>query len=319
MLKPLRLSVSNARTMLNAFFIQIVTLLLALALCFVIFGEYAQGLLDLFSQLKLDDFLARTLDNLTNPPFDSDAFSKELADLMEQLRQGIADLHDVVGSTELSWLGLFAILIMYRVLVAFTDVTVGCQLEEFMTSNARRPFVWFLFKKQKETWVFAFWQCFVSLMLDVLIMFGTLGIYLLFLVAFRWWTIIPALLIGLILYTMRLTFTAFTLPAVVCGDGKTPRLAFRVGLSKVFIRFWRVFYKNLAVVAITVILWVVSALFIESSALSMLISTVPSFLLFFFLKCVNMCEYFENENRPYFYKPVEVEGTESYNRKHKIK
>ncbi|MBQ8873243.1 MAG: hypothetical protein IJ032_04760 [Clostridia bacterium] len=319
MLKPLRLSFSNSRTMLNAFFIQGLTLLLALAIAFVAFGGYAQNLVDLFQQLNLDDFVAKTIQNLTNPPFNSEAFAKELSSIMEQLRQGIESLRSDWGSAELAYIMFFAVIILYRILVAFTDVAVGYQLEEFMTSNARRPFLWFLFKKQKETWIFAIWQCFVALMMDILIIFGTAGIYLLFLVAFRWWTIIPAVLIGVILYAMRLTFTAFTLPAVVCGAAPTPRLSFRAGLSKVFIRFWRVFYKTFIVVFITFALWVVSALFVQNPVLSMLLTTVPSFLLFFYLKCINMCEYFENENRPYFYKVVEVEGTERYNRKHKIK
>lgn len=305
--------------MINALIIQALTLLMVIALAFVVFGGYAHNLIAIFTELKLDQFIAETVHNLTNPPFDSNAFSQGLSNIMEDLRQSIANLRGDWGSVELSYVMFFAVIILYRVLVAFTDVTVGCQLEEFMTSNARRPFLWFLFKKQKETWVFALLQCFVTLVLDVLIIFGTAGVYLLFLVAFRWWTIFPALFIGVVLYSMRLTFTAFTLPAVVCGAGETPRLSFRAGLSKVFIRFWRVFYKNFIVAVIVIALWVVSTVYISNAVVSMLVSTVPSFLLFFYLKCINMCEYFNNENRPFFHKTVMVEGTERYNRKHKIK
>ena len=125
MLKPLRLSFSNSRTMINAFFIQGLTLLLALAIAFVAFGGYAQNLVDLFQQLNLDDFVAKTIQNLTNPPFDSEAFSKELSSIMEQLRQGIESLRSDWGSAELAYIMFFAVIILYRILVAFTDVAVG--------------------------------------------------------------------------------------------------------------------------------------------------------------------------------------------------
>ena len=45
--------------------------------------------------------------------------------------------------------------------------------------------------------------------------------------------------------------------------------------------------------------------------------TVPNLILFFYLKCVNMREYFDTTNRPYFHKKMYIEGTDRYVRRQK--
>ena len=204
---------------------------------------------------------------------------------------------------------------MYRLLVYITDVTVDCQLDEFMTSNASRPFTWYFFKKQGRTWQFALLQIAFALPLDTLIACGSIGFYLLFLPAFNRWAIIPVAIIVLLLYVARLSLFAFCLPAVACETNLSTHMAFRRGLSLIVTRFWHVFWKTLIVVCLMAAISLVSILYVSNPIVSAVLSTVPNFVLFFYLKCINIVEYFRADNRPFFYKRVDVEGTERYNRK----
>ena len=149
----------------------------------------------------------------------------------------------------------------------------------------------------------------------VAIVFGCLGFYLLFLVTFRWWTIIPIAIVGVLLYTARLTLFAFCLPAVVT-EGVSVREAFRTGLSTVFRRFGQVYVKTLLVVAVMLAFLTCSIVFIPDAYGLSFLGVLPGFVLFFVLKNIDMCEYFEATNRPYFSKVMDVEGTERYIRKH---
>ena len=63
----------------------------------------------------------------------------------------------------------------------------------------------------------------------------------------------------------------------------------------------------------------VGVMFIGNGWALTAVVTVPNFILFFVLKCVNFVEYFEFNNRPYFHKRIAIDGMERYNKKHKIK
>lgn len=315
MLKPLSLSLRNIKVLLKALVCQIIILALVIALGFLLFGNFIEDVMALIDSSNLKDFASQTIMSIVSGTFDSKTFTAELADVIENLQKSILEIDNFWGSVELTYFALIAMLCAYRILVALPDVAAACQLDEYMTSQSTRPFTWFFVKKQGRTWKFVLMQFCLAFPLDVLIATGCIGFYLLFLVAFNWWTIIPVLILLVILYSIRITFTAFCLPAVCCEDEKPSSTAFKNGLSLVISRFWHVFWKNFIIVAVIVTLSTVSLLYVENPYLSVAISTVPNFILFFVIKCVNMIEYFNASERPYFYKAVVVEGTEKYNKK----
>ena len=286
-----------------------------LALGFTVFGDLIDDLIKVINDNHISDFVYQTINAIVAGEFDSAQFTTQLSELISNLQEGISSLRHPYGVMELTYVLFVLIVVLYRLLVSLTDVSVACQLDEFMTSNASRPFTWFFFKKQGKTWKFALLQTAFALPLDVLILSGSVGFYLLFLIAFNWWTIIPVCVIALLMYVVRLTLFAFCLPAVIGDEQQSTREAFKSGLSMIFKRFWRVFWKTLIVVCVMVVVSVLSIMYVANTWAKTLLLTIPNFVLFFFLKCINIVEYFQADNRPFFYKRVDIEGTDRYNRK----
>ena len=314
MIKSLSIASCNWRVLLKSLFCQVLVLVLMLAFLITAFGALAGDILRVVTDNHITDFIQSTVSGIISGDFNSANFSAELTTLINTLREDVKSIRWPWGGVTASYIVVFLVLIAYRLFVSYTDVTAACQIEEFMTSNASRPFLWYLFKKQGKTWKFSCLQALLALPLDILIVTGSLGIYLLFLIAFGWWTIIPTAILLVLLYTARQTIFAFCLPAVVTEDMPT-RKAFKYGLSQIVNRFWRVFYKTLIVMCLMLVITVVGLLYIENSWAQTAVITVPNLILFFYLKCVNMTEYFEANKRPYFHKSMYIEGTDRYNRK----
>lgn len=317
MFKPLCITSFNWKVLLKSIFCQILILALVLALGFTIFGNLIGDIMRVVNENQVLDLISKMINSIMSGEFDGAVFTEELNQVVTSVRDGIAQLRHPFGVMELTYVLFVVIVVLYRLLVSATDVTVTCQLDEFMTSNASRPFTWFFIKKQAQTWQFALLQTALTLPLDVLIVTGSLGFYLVFLLAFNWWTIIPVCVLAILLYAVRLTYFAFCLPAVVCS-GLNTRGAFKHGLSQIVHRFWRVFWKTLIVVCLIMVVSVLSIMYISNTWVMTVVLTIPNFVLFFYLKCINIVEYFQADNRPFFYKRVDIEGTDRYNRKHRV-
>lgn len=315
MLKSLMLASHNWKVLLKSILYQALLLALILALGSLVFGNLFEDVIRVIRDNNVRGFLYDTVNSIFTADFNSEQFAKDLGELISNVQQSISSVRVPFGGVTLTYALIVIILVLYRMLVALTDVTCDCQLEEFMSANAERPFTWFFIKKQGRSWQFVLLQTAFVLPLDTLIVCGSIGFYLMFLIAFNWWTIIPVAVIALLFYVARLTLFAFCLPAVVCEDLSTGK-AFRAGLSKIMTRFWRVFGKTFAVICLMVSIVVVSVMFISNPIVSTIVITVPNFILFYYLKCVNIVEYFQTDNRPYFYKRVDIEGTDRYIKKH---
>ena len=314
MLKSLKLASHNWKVLLKSILYQALLLALFIALGNLIFGRFFDEITKLIRENHVRDFLYNTINSIFSAEFNSEQFAAELVDVIAKIQQAISSVGAPWGGVTLSYVLVIVIFVIYRILVSLVDVACGHQLEEFMTANAERPLTWFFIKKQGRSWKFVLLQTAFVLPLDILIFSGSVGFYLLFLIAFNWWTIIPVAVIAFLFYVMRQTLFAFCLPAVVCEDLPTGK-AFSLGLSKIMARFWHVFWKTLVVMCLMVVITVVSLMFIKNPIVSTIVLIVINFVLFFYLKCVNIVEYFQADNRPYFYKRVDIEGTDRHNRK----
>ncbi len=314
MIKPLVLAAYNWKVLLKSIAYQVLLLALIVALGYLVFGNLVDEVIVVVRENHLNEFLSQTFNSIVGGTFDSETFSAQLSKLIDNIRNSISSLKLPFGGVGLSYLLFLVIFVVYRIFVSLTDVAAACQLEEFMTSNAERPFTWFVIKKQGATWKFVLLQTAFALPMDILIISGCVGFYLLFLLAFSWWTIIPVAAIGMLFYVMRQTLFAYTLPSVVCKDMPT-HIAFRQGLARAPIRFWQVFWKLLVVMTLMLAISLVSVLYIDNPIAKTVASTVPNFILFFYMKCINMVEYFRFDNRPFFYKRMDIEGTDRYLRK----
>lgn len=309
--KSLSIAASNWKVMLKSLVCQIIIVALTFSLGYFLFGEVAKQLAQIYLQNNVGDFISSTITSLSDGTFDSTSFAAQLTGMLANLRDEISLLENRWNSVELSYILFFVVFVFYRVLLSLTDVTVGCQVSEFMTSNAYRPFTWYFVKKQGEMWIFALLQVAVALPLDLLVIFGCMGFYLTYLVAFASWTIIPAIIIAALLFAARFTFTSLTLPSVVLRDSSTSvAKAFSKGLALSIERFFKVFFKNLLAISIILVLAIVGTTFITNPVWTAVVSVLPSLFIFFILKCVGFVEYFEASNQPYFHKYVDVYGSE---------
>ena len=314
MLKSVSIACHNWKVLLKSLLLQVVLLSLVVALGVTLFGNMLSGVVEIFNESNVTDFAYDTINAIIDGTFDSMEFSAQLNEVIDSMREGLSSLEHPLGMPVFTYIFVVLIIVVYRMLVSLSDVPVGCQLEEFMTSNASRPFTWYLIKKQGKIWKFSLLQMVITLPLDILILSGSIGFYLLFLIAFNWWTIIPVAILALLFYVARLTMFAFCLPAIVVDDLPS-RKGFVRGLSAIFARFWQVFWQTLVVVVVMVLVVVAGIMLIDDPIVMSAVIAVPNFVLYFFLKCINVTEYFRLGNRPFFHKRVDIEGTERYNRK----
>ena len=271
MFKSLSLASYNWKVLLKSLVYQALLLAFVLASAMTLFGDLVDRLVEIFNKNHIQEFISQTISSIVAGDFDSNAFTQQLSQLISDIQQSISSLRLPWGGATMSYVLFAVILVMYRLFVSLADVVVDCQLDEFMTSNAERPFTWF-----------------------------------------NWWTIIPVAIIGVLFYIIRVTTFSLCLPAVACENIGVAK-AFKKGLIALINRFWHVFWKVAIVLVMIVVFNVLSLTLIRNGWVSTLVSTVPSFILFYYLKCVCIIEYFRAENRPFFHKRVDVEGTDRHN------
>lgn len=313
--KAFVLSANNWKVMLKALFCQVLILALMSALCFLIFGGLVEDCIEIFSSVDWSGFLENTFNAIANAEFNAADFSAELDELISQTREVIESIPNIWNRVEVSYVICIVMFLVYRMLISFSDVSAGCQIQEFMTSNSSRPFTWYFVKKFIVSLKFASLQTLLALPLDFFIVISGLGICLALAIVMGWWSVVPAVLIMVTLYSARQAYFAFWLPTVVT-DEMGVRKSLTKSVSVIPYRFWHVFWKTLAVVCVMAACFVLSVVYVQNSILKLFVSTVPNLILFFILKCVNFVEYFEATKRPYFYKKVDVEGTERFNKKY---
>ncbi|MCM1290253.1 MAG: hypothetical protein NC132_04550 [Corallococcus sp.] len=313
--KSLSLSVYNWKVLLKALVCQVLILALVVAFCYLIFGGFVDDIMKIFASGNWGKLATDTFEAIGNGTFDSAVFAEQLRQSLEELIKSIQSIPNIWNRVEVSYVSFVLIICLYRLLISFSDVTVGFQLHEFMTANTARPFLWFFIKKQGESWRFVLLQTLITMPLDFLLIAGGVGLGLVLCLFFGIWALVPTVLIVLVLYALRQTLFAFWLPALVADEDGKVTGALKKGLSVIPYRFGQVFWKWLLGSFLIFAVTALSAIFIRNPVIMMAVGALPSFILYYVLKCVNFAEYFAHFNRPFFYKRLDVEGTERYNKK----
>lgn len=319
MINSLSLSLYNWKVLLKSLICQLVILALIGALVFTFFGQTFDAVSQVLADNDLGAMATEIFDAISSGEFDSNYFSQRLLAFSQNLHEGINSVRELWGYSWVMYLVMFVVLVAYRMLVSVTDVIVGCQLDEYMTSNASRPFFWYAFKKAGKTWKFAFYQMLITLPLDTLVLFGSLGFFVVTLLAFGWWTVVPIIIIGWLLYSARLALCGYMLPSVVCCENLHTRTAIKNGLSAVINRFFALFGKTLVVTAVMFVGNGAITFFVKDSIVSGVSLSVFNFVLFYLIKCINFVDYFIYNNKPYFHKRIVIEGTDKFNTKQQRK
>lgn len=303
----LRISGSCWQLWLKTMLLQIVIIAIVVALCVMLFGSLVPAVFDALNKLQLGEFLSDTITSIANGTFDAQEFSAALEQKVNEIKQAIESIPNLFNRIEISYVIMLVIMCVYRMLIAAPDLTTALSLNEFMTTNARRPFTWYFLKRFWTSFKFVLLQFLVTFPLDLIVIFASVGFYLLFLITFKWWTVIPAMIIALALYTLRFCLFAFWLPSI--ADGMSVKDALTNNFAKLPGHFWSVYYKTFIVLAILMIAVTVGNYFLLSEWTAV-VSAILSLIAFYIIKCINMVEYFEANNRPYFSKRVNIYGME---------
>ncbi|MBQ8434013.1 MAG: hypothetical protein IJX23_04325, partial [Clostridia bacterium] len=248
--KTLRIALVNWQAFVKSLLFQVLALALFVALATFAFGPITQDVLNAFQSNGVNDTIAHTVQSLVNGTFNVDHFiNEDLSSLTMSIKQAIESVPNMWNRVEVSVIICIVVFLIYRFLVSCTDIAVGYQIDEFMSSNSARPFTWFLFKKAGRSVAFVGLQLLLALVFDTLIIGASVAMGIICMLIFGWWAIIPVALIAVVLYAMRHTIMAFCLPSVVCNDSQKVGIAFRDGLALVIKNLGKVFGRTLLVVA----------------------------------------------------------------------
>jgi hypothetical protein len=291
--------------LIKSLFAQMLILALIVALCFVFFYDVSKTVVDLVEELGLVDVVMDTITQIADQTFNSADFAVLLEEKIAQVTDAIERLPNLFNRVEFAYFMAILAICLYRMLISSADMTVMHSLKEFMTTNAKRPFIWYYVKKANDSFRFVLLQFLIAFPLDLIIFFGSCGFYLLFLVSFKWWTIYPAISLALFMYSFRHALFAFWLPAIAVNDCGA-REGFRIGIRQITGRLWSVFLYTFVVTLCMLAVWLLTYFFLPATLATILASLV-SFIGFFILKAINLVYFFESNNMPYFSEKVALE------------
>ena len=316
--KTFRIAAVNWKVLLKSLLCQFCSLALFVAFASFVFGPLAEDVIEAFQSNGVSDTIAHTLQSLTQGTFNVEHFlNEDLKSLVLSIKTSIESVPNMWNRVEVSVIICVVVFLIYRFFSSFTDVAVGCQIDEFMSSNTERPFTWFLLKKSGRSVAFVGLQMLTAIVCDTLIIAGSVSMAIICMIIFGWWAIIPVIVIAVLLYAIRHSLMAFCLPSVVHNDPTKVGVAFRDGLAMSIKNFGKIFARTLLVISVLTVTSAIAYLFNESRILALAVSAGINFVLFFVVKCLNFVLYYEANNQPYFFNRLLLEGTERYNRKNK--
>lgn len=314
--KSFRIALANWKPLLKSLIFQFLSLALFVALASFAFGSLAEDVINAFQSNGLDDTIAHTMQSLVQGTFNVEHFlNEDLKSLALSIKTAFESVPNMWNRVEVSVIICVLVYLLSRFLISFTDLAVGSQIDEFMSSNTERPFSWFLFKKAGRASLFVLLQIAFAIVEDTLIVAGSIAMAIVCTIIFGWWAIIPVFIIAVLLYAVRHALMAFCLPSVVCHGEQKVGEAFRDGLALAIKNFGKIFWRTLLFVGTVCVTSAIAYLFNENRLIALAISAAVNFLLFFVIKCLNFVLYYETNNQAYFFKPIIFEGTEQYNRR----
>ncbi len=299
----LSISAHNWGYFVRALIVQAIIIAIVVGICSVFIPPVITAVSDIMEQLDITGFVDEFLAVYNEGDFSSSDLALIIADKIDSIQDSIESMPALWERVEASLLIFFVLLCGYRMLVSIPDVPLANCLNEFMSTNSRRPIIWYFAKKCAVTVKFCLLQFLVAFPLDLIVVFSTLGFALMLTMFWGVGSVYIALGVGVVLFSLRYTMLAFWLPSIVVDDMGV-RSALKNNFAVLSKCFWSVFIRNAIVVAIML----VGSLFINSYFLfdvtATIINTVVVLLLFYIIKCINLSAYYEACERPYFSKKI---------------
>lgn len=289
--------------MLKGILTQLIIISIVVAIAALSFSGLVNGLSDILSKLSINENINLLISDFIAEDFSAETMANDLTNFIFQVKEVLSEAQGLFRS--LLWANLLIILMVcaYRYLLGFTDIPTVEHLSEFMQTGNARPFTWYFFKKFPDSAKFLLAQMAITTLIDGMILFGAIGFYVFVLSSMRTIGVILAVLLLLFTYSVRQALFAFWLPELVTKNVGIMQ-AFRNGLTKIINHFWSVLWKTLSLIGLSSILTILINYllqdFVTFNWLAAILTAIINLYSFYLIKCVNMVEYFETENSPYF-------------------
>ncbi len=310
--KALKLSGSNWKLVLKTVFMQAIIVALVVAVFSLCVSGTVNDVIQLFSEIKINDHINEIIADFLAEDFSAELVAQHITDLIQTIMGALDSAKQLFVSIVWANIGLFFAICVYRFLLGFTDIPTACHLYEFMETGNSRPFIWYFFKNFGKSAKFLLLQLAMTLWMDILIVFGVIGGYVFFLASMGIPGIIIAILFWFFAYSARQTLFAFWLPQLMTGEQGICK-SLKIGFQKIMDSFWQVFWKTFVMITLASLITIVINYLGQDFAkmnfswIIAFISAIINFFSFFIIKCINMVEFFDHENKPYFVKKIKLD------------
>ncbi|MEG1706902.1 MAG: hypothetical protein RR291_05355, partial [Clostridia bacterium] len=217
---------NSKRNMLTSVIFQLVVFALVIALCFLIFSDVAEIIMNVFLSDDISTIVYNQIESIRNNTFNSEQLILDIKDIIDNVREKIEQIPNAYNSIILSYFMGILILSIYRMINSISDYAVVSRMNEFMSSNVNRPMLWFFVKKFIRSLKYVVIQFFTAAWLDAFLMFGCFGLLITLFLPLKTAgvVIVGVLFIGL--YSLRYAMFTFFLPTLVNNEELTTRQAF---------------------------------------------------------------------------------------------
>lgn len=257
---------------------------------------------------ELYDAPKRAIDGLISGQYDValffDDFVSFINDVLDTFRTDAPLFNEFVDVIGIMFAVLMAVMFLGYVILGLTEFPGSQCLNDFMTSGVQKPFLWQFFKSIRKSFRFCLLKAVCFVVFDVVILCLTTGVYILFLLSLKLVGVIIAIVLLIVMHSIRLTLFAFWAPAL-CVEGVGVNKARRISLKKLVDKAGYVFLYALIVATVVCVL-ICAFYYLLGGYVGAIMMPVLLFLGSYKLSCVNMVLYYEADKKTFFTKRLDM-------------
>lgn len=246
------------------------------------------------TQFGVIEKLNAVVAEITSGEFSAENFNILISDLKNSFLEWGAEVDFFYEKLALSSAVVLLFLMLITFCMNFYAVPFNQNLNDFMSTSAKTPFFWRFFKSIGLSAKTQLLYIVFPFLLDIFIVFGTVGLYTTVLSMGGLPGLLIAVLVMMVMFALRKTLFAFWIPAMVINQ-LPPVPSMKEGFKTLADGFGRVFWKILLTTVFTYALIAVILFGIVHLATVM----VALFLMLhneLFVSTVSMVEYYKQSN-----------------------
>lgn len=166
-------------------------------------------------------------------------------------------------------------------------------------------YLWGIYKNFGKFASYQFPYIFVTLVSDLFVFFAIVGAYLSVFVELKLAGLIITAVMALICFSFRMSlFSFWAVERIYSGEGVV--ISFRNSLKLIIDRFFPVFASTFITLFLCLATLVLLRLFVSNRIVSWALSFASILISFYELRCMNLVQYYEAIEKPYFTKKLDL-------------